>query len=105
MQPLNGAGLDAHAYISYHYHTANGSVITLDTVSVLNNNDALCGFYWTARDTRSGALRTPGHNTPCGQSAEINLFVTNDYGTVNVTVYNYSRNGDYTFHNLALRDF
>jgi hypothetical protein len=99
MQPLNGAGLDASAMISFHRHNPSGSVVTLDYITVSNRNTVPCEYKVVVRNPSSGAGRAGGP-WACGERHTIGMFVTWAW-IVEVWVYN-SRTHDFTYHSLSI---
>jgi hypothetical protein len=115
MQPLNGAGLNAHAYIYFHNHDDHS--YTIDGVRVVNSNRAqTCSMTWALTNRPDGpAISLPDFDGayPCANgvvqsvvSFGLSHGVSGRDGVVEVELFNQLEgNGDFTYHSLSTNDF
>jgi hypothetical protein len=117
MLPLDGAGLNAHAYIYFHNHDDHS--YTIDGVRVVNSpSSQTCSMDWALTNKPGGpAIWYPDHvqgTYPCVAGVVENAVsfglvhgVAGQDGVVEVRVFTTREgtSGEYTYHSLSTNDF
>jgi hypothetical protein len=105
MHPLNENGLNARMGLLFHRHTANGSSVTLESLTVNIVSGPPC-FYTGRVVDGKGVDRPIGNN--CNHGIRLNFAVDSATAvlTIQATRVDPSdHNGEHSLHHLAVRDF